>query len=180
MIGVKITRQPVSATVASGKTVSVSVEATGDGLSYQWWYAAAGSSVFSKSSATTRTYTTTMNSGRDGMRLFCVVTDAYGNTAGTNTVTINMIGVKITRQPVSATVASGKTVSVSVEATGEGLSYQWWYAGAGSNVFSKSSANMRTYTTTMNSARDGMKLYCVVTDTYGNSARTNTVTINMA
>ena len=41
-------------------------------------------------------------------------------------------------QPVSFTGPLGSAVSISVEATGEGLTYQWWFANAGATSFTKS------------------------------------------
>lgn len=64
--------------------------------------------------------------------------------------------------------------------TGEGLSYTWWVAPAGSTTFSKSSVTGASYSVTMDATRSGRKLYCVVSDAYGNSVKSNTVTINMA
>ena len=86
----------------------------------------------------------------------------------------------ITKQPTSVKVAEGAKATVKVTATGEGLSYTWWVAPAGSTTFSKSSVTGASYSVTMDATRSGRKLYCVVSDAYGNSVKSNTVTINMA
>ena len=175
-----ITKQPVNAYAVEGATATVKVTATGDGLKYAWYIAAAGSSTFSKSSVTGASYSATMNAARSGRKLYCVVSDAYGNSVKTNTVTLKMIPVlTITKQPASVKVAEGAKATVKVTATGEGLKYTWWYAPAGSTKYSKSSVTGASYSVTMDATRAGRKLYCVVSDAYGNSVKSNTVTINL-
>ena len=71
----------------------------------------------------------------------------------------------------------GELVRVTVEAEGEGLTYEWWYALAGSTKFYKSSITTATYTTRMDATRDGCQLYCIVKDENGNSVQSDTVTL---
>ena len=56
-----ITSQPKSVYVEAGEKASVSVAATGDNLSYQWYIAAQGSTKFTKSSVTKAAYSITMS-----------------------------------------------------------------------------------------------------------------------
>ena len=176
----KITTQPEDTMAANGATFKVTVGATGDGLTYAWYYKNAGASSFSKSSLTKATYSTTMNSTVNGRQLYCVVKDQYGNSVQTDTVTLSMGNtVKITTQPKDTMAANGATFKVTVGATGDGLTYAWYYKNAGASSFSKSSLTKATYSTTMNSTVDGRQLYCVVKDQYGNSVQTDTVTLSM-
>ena len=182
---VKITGQPGDVIAADGATASVKVEATGVGLKYQWYYTSNGSSsYFNKSGSTTATYSTTMDASKDGRKVYCVITDKYGNKVTSNTVTLKLKtaeSVKITKQPVNVTVNKGGTASVSVTATGEGLKYQWYYTSSGAgSYFNKSSNTTSTYSTTMDESRDGRKVYCVVTDKNGNKVTSNTVTLKMS
>ena len=176
-----IMTQPESVTVAEGEYATVSFTAQGDGLTYEWYYKSAGMSKFYKTTAFTgNTYSVAMNESRNGRQLYCVVTDRYGNSVTTSTVTIGMqTPLKITSQPASVTVAEGATAKVSVSAQGDGLTYQWYIANEGSSKFIKSSTTTATYSVTMNESRDGRQLYCVVTDKYGNSVSSNTVSIFM-
>ena len=177
---VKITSQPVNVSAADGKKASTSIKATGEGLTYQWYIKNAGQTKFSKSSLTGTTYTTTMSSKVDGRQVYCVVTDKYGNTAKSNTVTFTLKEtIKITSQPKDVTVANGKKASTSVKATGDGLKYQWYIKNAGQAKFSKSSLTGTTYSTTMSSKVDGRQVYCVITDKNGNSVKSATVTFTM-
>lgn len=173
----QITTQPKSKTAVIDASVSVSVTAKGEGLKYQWYYCNYGTDTFLRSSTTTSSYKTTMSKARHGRKLYCVITDKYGNKVTTNTVTIKSATALVTKQPASVTAAVGKSVSVTVEAAGKGLSYQWYIRDAGSKKFSKSSIKSATYKTTMTEARDGRELYCVITDAAGKTAKTKTVTI---
>ena len=179
---VAITKQPVSVTVASGTTAKVSFTATGDGLTYTWYFKNKGASSFSKTdSFTSNTYSVKMDSSRDGRQVYCVVKDKYGNSVKTNTVTLTMGNpAKITKQPTSVTVASGTTAKVSFTATGDGLTYTWYFKNKGASSFSKTdSFTSNTYSVKMSSTRDGRQIYCVVKDQYGNSVKTDTVTLSM-
>ena len=76
--------------VAEGTRAKVTVKAEGRGLTYQWYFANAGKTTYSKADTTARTYSVIMNGSRDGRKLYCVVTDINGDTVTTNKVTIRM------------------------------------------------------------------------------------------
>ena len=179
--GPVITAQPRNTSAVNGNSVNLTIAATGEDLTYQWYYKAAGSAQFQKSSRTTCTYTTTMTAERDGYQLYCVITDIYGNSVKSNTVTITkeISRPVITTQPRSVAVANGSSVTLTVGASGEGLTYQWYFKGANSMYYQKSSQTTATYTTTMTEARNGYQLYCVITDANGVSVTSNTVTISI-
>ena len=181
---IEIILQPTNAAAAKNKTVGVFVMAKGENLKYQWYVAAPGSSKFSKSSITDPYYSATMSASRDGRKVYCLITDSDGNSVKTKTVTLTMdnsIGtaLKIKTQPTNATAASGKKVSTKVTATGEGLKYQWFVLSVGAEDYAKSSTTKNIYSTTMNSSRNGNLVFCVVTDSHGNTVVTNTVTLRM-
>ena len=62
----------------------------------------------------------------------------------------------------------GEVARVSVKAQGDGLTYEWYLKNAGSDEWIKSSLTGKTSSCTMNTARDGREVYCVITDAYGN------------
>ena len=174
----KITKQPSSVRVPIGAKAKVSVSATGDGLKYQWYVKNPGSSSYKKSSVTSATYSYTMSSSKSGRKVYCIITDQYGDTVKTKTVSLaKKASPVITEQPTNKKVASGKTAKVTVVATGEGLKYQWYVKNPGSSKYSKSSITGPTYKVKMTSKISGRKVYCVITDKYGNKARTNTVVL---
>ncbi|MCQ2457146.1 MAG: hypothetical protein MJ142_00250 [Clostridia bacterium] len=178
-IGPQITTQPKNANAAkAGGTVTTKVVASGDGLTYAWYYKDKGSSSFTKGTITTATYSITMTEARNGRQVYCKVKDKYGNTVKSNTVTLG-IRAKITTQPKNASAASGATVTTKIVASGDGLTYAWYYKDKGSSSFTKGTITAATYSITMTDARNGRQVYCVVKDKYGNSVKSNTVTLSI-
>lgn len=180
----KVSSLPDKVTAAKGKKASVTVNATtdsGTSLRYQWYYADAGSTKFSKASVTSKTYSVDMNDTRDGRRIYCIVTDGNGRSTKSETVTLHMAAsVKIKTQPKSVSVAAGSTAKATVSATGEGtLKYQWYIQNVGGKSFSKSSVTTKTYSVKMTPSVHGRKAYCVVSDAYGQQVKTKTVTLKM-
>ena len=163
----KIKTQPVSVTVPGGKTAKVTVGATGDGLTYKWYYKDAGSSKFQRTTAFKgKTYSVEMNHARDDRQVYCVVTDRSGKSVTTKTVSIHMGNpLKLVKSPASTAAKAGKTAKVSVQATGDGLTYKWYYKSKGDSSFKATSAfKGSSYTLVMNEARNCRKVYCVITD----------------
>ena len=127
---------------------------------------------------TAASYSTKMNATVKDRMVYCVITDQYGNSVKTNSASMRMAAT-ITAQPTSVTAANGSKASVTVQAAGDGLKYQWYYKNAGATKYSKSSVAGATYSTTMSSTVKGRQVYCVVTDKYGKTAKSNVVTMNM-
>ncbi len=178
----KITKQPVSVTVADGATAKVTLKASGDGLKYKWYYKNAGSSKFTATSTfKSNYYSVEMNKSRSGRQVYCVITDKYGSSVKTKTVTLKLkTGPVITKQPVSVVALKGDSAKVSLKASGDGLTYKWYYKNAGSSKFSlTTSFKSNSYSITMNKDRSGRQVYCVVTDKKGNSVKSNTVTLSL-
>ena len=90
------------------------------------------------------------------------------------------LGPKITRQPVSVQANYGEPFTVTVEADGYGLTYQWYYKDAGMEEFVVSDNQTSSYTYTMQIELHDRQVYCVVTDAYGNQVTTETAIINCA
>lgn len=178
--GAKITTQPVNVAVANGKNAKVTVKATGDGLKYQWYYAKKGSSKYTKDSVTSASYSVKMSSSVDGRKVYCVVTDQYGNTVKSSTVTLYKgTPVKITTQPKGITVANGKTGSLTVKASGSSLKYQWYVKYKGASSFTKVGKSNKTYSFKMASKFSGAQAYCVVKDKYGIEVKSSVITPKM-
>lgn len=174
---VDIVKQPTDVSVEFGKGFSTTVTATGDGITYQWYLKNKNGTEFTKSSITTADYTTVMNEERNGRQVYCIITDKYGNSVQTDTVTL-FSKVTITEQPQNVQAPIGGSVKTTVTALGEELTYQWYYKNIGMTEFKLSSIKSKTYDCPMTEDRDGRQVYCVITDKYGNSVQTNTVTLN--
>ena len=184
----EITKQPENVTVSKGSDAAVTVEATGKELTYTWYYKNPGNKKFYVSGsafADGNTYSIPMYAWRDGQQVYCVITDADGNTLTSDIVTLSLVkaNVTITKQPVDTVVkAAGETAVVTVEATGENLTYTWYYKNPGNVKFYVSGttfADGNTYSIPMNKWRDGQQVYCVITDGNGNTVQTTTVTLGI-
>jgi uncharacterized repeat protein (TIGR02543 family) len=178
---VSITTQPKNYVGAAGSTATATVKATGTGLTYQWYFKNPGASSFTKSGSKTATYSATLTEANSGRKLYCVIKDAYGNSVQTNTVTMTVAAnpVSITTQPKNYVGAVGSTATATVKATGDSLSYQWYFANPGATSFTKSGSKTATYSATLTTANSGRRMYCVITDAHGNTAKTNTVTMTV-
>ena len=177
-----ITSQPKSVTVAKGVTAKVTVGAVGDGLTYRWYYKNAGSSGYTYTDAFKgKTYSVAMNSSRNGRQVLCRVYDKYGNMVQSNAVKLVMKNpLKITKQPVSVTVAKGKTAKVTFKATGDGLIYRWYYKDRGMSSYTRTdSFKGNSYSMPMTAARNGRQVLCRVYDKYGNVVQTKAVSLRM-
>ncbi|MBP3415729.1 MAG: hypothetical protein J6L81_11115, partial [Clostridia bacterium] len=105
-----------------------------------------------------------------------VVTDKYGNSVKSNTVYL-YLSASITKQPTDTTAAVGEKAKVSVIAAGDGLTYTWYFKNPTASEFTKSGITSSTYSMTMQKSLSGRQVYCVVTDKYGKTVTSDTVTI---
>ena len=183
----KITANPEDVEGAAGENAVFTVAAEGSGLSYQWQYANAGSSVWrasSMSGSDTPEITVPIASYRDGQKYRCVVTDRDGNSVTSESATITMIIPEdtpvITSQPEDFVGTAGEMAVFEVEAEGSGLTYQWQYCNEGSNVWRNSSmagSTTAAISVEIASYRDGQKYRCVVTSESGYSATSDAAAI---
>ena len=174
----KITTQPKTGYAQLNKSAKTTVKATGDGLKYTWYIKNAGATKYSKSSVTSSTYSVKMTEKVHGRRVYCVVSDVWGNKVQSNTVLLRRAA-SIVTQPKTTTVAKNKTAKVTVKAAGDGLKYTWYIKNAGSSKYTKSSITKSTYSCKMTSKVNGRYVYCVVTDKYGKTVKTVTVRVKM-
>ena len=180
--GPVITQQPVSQSVSLGQTITVSLKATGDGLTYQWYFKKAGQTSFSKwNNRTNASETVTPNDTWDGIQLYCVVKDGAGNSVKSDTITISVKNVPvITNQPKNQTITLGQPVTVSLNATGSGLTYQWYYKKVGQSGFSIWKGHTSaSETCTPNATWNGIQLYCIIKDSAGNTVKSDTITVTI-
>ena len=178
---VSFTAQPASVTADKGSKVTFTAKAAGDGVTYQWYYKNKTAGAFTKSACTTASYSFTAVAATDGRQLYCVAADKNGNTAKSDTVTLTVKTpkVSITAQPVSQTADKGSKAAFTVKASGEGLTYQWYYKNKTASTFTKSACTAATYSFTAVAATDGRQLYCLAADKDGNTAKSETVTLTL-
>ena len=161
--------QPTSATVCDGQPVTLTVAAAGDNLSYQWFKGACPVGTNSAS------YSIPAASSSDAGSYTVVIAGTCGTvTSSAATVTVNPL-TAIGTQPSSATVCDGQPVTLTVSATGDNLSYQWFN---GANPVGTNSAS---YSIPAASGTDAGTYTVVVTGTCGAvTSSAATVTVNTA
>jgi hypothetical protein len=129
---VVITSQPANTSVCAGFPASLTVIATGDGLTYQWYKGTAptGTPV---SGATSATLSFSQASLADDGNYYVVVSGTSPCSAVTSAVrTLNVDQtIAITTQPVAVTqcVGTNAVFSVIADADGAPLTYQWRKGG---------------------------------------------------
>ena len=168
-----ITSHPANVTVNNGQSVSFTVKATGTGtLTYQWYFKKTGGSWTKWNNHTTATTSATANATWDGMKVYCIVTDAAGSTAVSNPATITVrMAPTITRQPQNIAVYAGSTATFTVKATGTGtLQYQWYIRKAGATSWAMWNGHTTASTSaTANDTWNNMQVRCRVTDSNGST-----------
>lgn len=131
-VELKITSQPAAVTAEVGETVSFSVEAEGEGLTYQWQVFNA-SGVWANTSVSgnkTNTISFVIPATYKTKQYRCIVSDENGNSVTSDVAMLTVreeevSSIKITKQPEDLTAPAGTTAKFSVSATGNGLKYQW-------------------------------------------------------
>lgn len=179
----KITKQPISVKVAEGTTAKVTVSASGNDLTYKWYYKDKDDEKYTLSKTFKgQSYSIKMNADRDGRKVYCIIQDKYGKKVQSNTVTLSMrVPLKITKQPSSVKATHDTTAKVSIAASGEGLTYTWYYKDIADTKATKvSGTSSKSYSVEVNNDIDGRKVYCVIKDKYGKSVTSKTVSIGLS
>jgi hypothetical protein len=121
-----ITKQPSAMTVCEGATLTLSVSSSSVAAKYQW-----RKDGVNISGATSSTYSSDKATTAAAGRYECVITGdcppAVTSQPATVTVTAKTV---ITAQPAGQTVEEGKSVTLTVAASGSGLTYQWLKDGS--------------------------------------------------
>lgn len=146
-----ITTQPASQSIVQGTSATLTVVAAGFApLSYQWYQGASGDTTNPQSGATASSFTTPILNTPGQVEYWVRVTNSLGhadsNTA-TITVTQKAVAPTIATQPASQTIASGKTATLTVVASGTSLVYQWYQGASGTTIRLINGATNSSYTT---------------------------------
>lgn len=170
---ISITRQPENVTTQPGRSVSFTVIAKGNSLRYQWYFKKSGASDWSLwNNHTQSTVTAMANDTWNGIQVKCRITDSFALSVDSQPATVTFAGtVTITSGPANAVIRAGESVRFSASAEGEGLSCQWYYRKKDASTWSVWNGRTTTTTTaTSNTSWDGMQVFCLFTDKYGNTA----------
>src|ERR1017187_9013232 len=140
---VVVASAPVSLTNCPGTSASFTVNATGTGLSYQWYKGASP-----LAGQTGRNLMLSSVSTADAGTYSVVVGGVCGNAVtNSGSLTVNQ-NVAVASAPVSLTNCPGSSAIFNVNATGTGLSYQWRkdaaaISGATGNIYDIGQATPR-------------------------------------
>ena len=181
---VKITSQPTDVKASVGKIVSFKVVAEGVGLKYQWQTSSSNGVKWGNTSLSgnnTALLSFSAPATYDGRLYRCVITDAEGNTVVSEAAKLS-IGeatgdpIIINAQPKDVSVAAGSATSFIVEATGEGLTYQWQVSSSNGERWGNTSlagAKTNILQLVAPSNYNGRLYRCVITDKDGNTVITD-------
>ncbi len=183
----EIVTQPTSYEGAIGSTAIITVEATGEGLRYQWYYSNDNGRTWSISKLEgndTATVYVQVKAFRDGQQYKCVITDANGKTVDTEvvTVTVQRVALAIVKEPENYVGPVGTTATFHVEAVGEGLTYQWYFSNNNGRTWSVSTLegnDTATVYVPVKTFRDGQQYQCVITDNRGKTVSTEIVALTI-
>ena len=176
-----ITSQPESVSAYVGQTVKFEISASGDDLSYQWYYRKADASVWSKwNGHTTASTSAAAGESWNGMKVYCRVTDGTGAFVDSDSASVRLIeAVRILRQPQDVVTRAGRSVSFSVIAKGDGLSYQWYYRKAGASDWSIWKGHTSATTSAVaNESWNGMKVRCQIKGAAGQGVYSGAATVS--
>lgn len=185
----KIVKQPADVIGEKpGKRFEIKVEAEGEGLTYSWYYKKAdGDGKFHKAGMYTDTFMRHTSSSTDGLQAYCLITDAYGNKVKSDVATVtnakvygsNLVGDELVAE-------RGKKVEFKVYAeaymeqdgeivlTPDAIATYRWYTYlpvecGGDGKVHKAGDYTDTYVRHAKSSRNGLEVFCVAIDIYGNS-----------
>ena len=179
-----ITKQPSDQNVAVGETAVYTVAATGSGLTYQWQYSSNNGVSWNNCKSAgynTATFSFRMTAGLAGRQYRCVVSNAGGSvTSGAAKLMLRTSGPTITVQPKDQNVTAGSKATFTVEATGDGLTYQWQVNKTGTwNNCTSAGNKTATFSFTTKASYSGWQYRCVVTDANGSVTTVSAVlTVN--
>ena len=157
-----------------GQTMLAVVEAEGKALSYQWYARKEGAKEWKKcklEGADTDTLHLPVTKGNAKRSYKCVVTDPYGEKLKTSPIHLHLEEpFQITKEPQDVARPECKKAKFTVQATGEGLTYQWWvkrryWTCWREATFSGSQTKTIKVPTTCWNA--GYEYKCVITDIFG-------------
>jgi len=185
IVTLKITTQPASANLLTGKTAKFTVKASGTSLKYQWQYRSSVRAAWKNASDTgnkTATVSIRATAARNGYQYRCQITDKYGNVIYSNAATLKTVTLKVTGQPGNKFLPAGKTAKFTVKVSGTGLKYQWQYRTSAKGSWKNASGTgnkKATLSVAATAARNGYQYRCKITDQYGNVIYSNVATLKI-
>ena len=140
-----ITSHPASVAIGSGSSTTLSVTGSGSSLTYQWY---SGVSPITTSPITDAKLSTFTTPALSAEARYWVRVTRDGVIANSNTAVISIQNPPvINTQPNGSTIDAGQTSSMSVAATGNLLTYQWYQGEKGDTTSPVASPKNATFIT---------------------------------
>ena len=192
-----IVSQPADASAPIGQKATFTVEATGDGLSYQWQWRNANATNWSKCTSAsgegfdTASLTTVVNAAKNGRQYRCIVTDSNGervvSSVATLSVDASVTPLSIVSQPASQSVSVNDSVTFTVGVKGgeAPVSYRWQWRSNDTAKWNNCTASSgegydsASLAVTAYAARNGRQFRCVVSDASGTKIESTVATLNV-
>ncbi len=197
-----ILSQPADVTVGYNSNVWFTVNATGDGLTYQWMYRPATGAWRNVTSYDGQTSTICVSAtpAMNGYQYRCVVQDAYRNKVYTNNATLYWSAsytpyvaptatpaptyyapaLRIVTQPANQTVRPKTNATFTVAAEGDGVNYLWQMRAPGTNWTTIGSGSQYgSWTLYADTAVNGYEFRCIVSDKTGAAIISSTAVLTV-
>ena len=181
-----------------GTSIDITVKATGKDLKYSWYYTTDNyDGVFHKAGQYTDTFHRTAGHLTQGLKAYCVITDADGNKLITRTAEVvrgQVIVTEWTGYDVYGEIGDRATFKAEGEAYGladgniqlssDNIASYCWYIKysdehGGDGNFHKAGCSEKEYLRYIKNRLDGAQVFCQITDIYGNKANTEVTTIHV-
>lgn len=181
---VSIISHPEDQIALEGDSVCFTVDATGEGLTYQWQYSVDGTNWHDLDSdgSDTKILTIVATTNRNGYMYRCEITDSTFVTVASNaaTLTVNEELLVIITQPTDQSVYENEIARFDVDVDGNGLTYQWQYSNNGGKKWYNSSlegSSTKTLSVKGESYRNGQMYRCLITNSSGKEIITEAVSL---
>ncbi len=138
-----ITTNPISTTINSGSTATLTVEASGTSPTFQWYVGASGTTTNPVSGATSASFTTPALTSN--ITYWVRATNSAGFANSTAATVSVRIPPAITTQPASVAIVSG-TTTLTAAASGTSPTFQWYLGNSGDTTNPIPAATSATYT----------------------------------
>jgi hypothetical protein len=185
---IRIITQPANCEGFLGQSAVFTVEAEGEGFTYQWYYYDVGTATWLKSyspGSTTDTVSPVFYAYRNGQQYRCVITDAEGNSVTSDAASMTLKASEAEITGASGDVeggAIGRDYTFSVTVTGNNLSYRWEVSTDGGETWNLTwltGYNTDTLTVKLNANRNGNLYRCVISGADGTSVTSEPMALHL-
>lgn len=176
---INFTEHPENAEVIVGDTATAHAAATGDQLTYQWYWMGPDDDDYVPAPCTGPNFSVvTAKAGNYLIR--CKATDKSGSSEDSYAALLRVYApVTITTDIESEQLQLGEKETIYFWTEGLDVTYQWFEKNAGSSKFTRSDQTEFYYDVTMDKIADGRQIYCTATDRGGNTVTSSVATLTL-